>query len=68
MNNEILKEDHVIEDLLTLSIKSVSELYPRIEEYRERLDIAPDSVLHYVLMGAVAGLCAGVDSMVPHAN
>ena len=68
MNNEILKEDHVIEDLLTLSIKSVSELYPRIEEYRERLDIAPDSVLHYVLMGAGAGLCAGVDSMVPHAN
>lgn len=68
MNNEMLAEDHVIENLLTLSIGSVSDLYPLIEDYRERLDIAPASVLHYVLMGAVAGLCAGVDSMVPHAN
>lgn len=68
MDNEFVRDDKVIEDLLTLSIKSVSDLYPTIEDYRERLDIAPASVLHYVLMGAVAGLCAGVDSMVPHAN
>ena len=68
MGNEIVREDRAIEDLLTLSIKSVSDLYPMIEDYRERLDIAPASVLHYVLMGAVAGLCAGVDSMVPHAS
>ena len=32
MNNEMLTDDQVIEDLLTLSIGSVSELYPVIED------------------------------------
>ena len=63
----MLDRGTTMEELLTLSLTSISEIYPTVEEYRRRLDIAPASVLHYVLMGAIAGYCAGVSSVVPHA-